>query len=355
MIVVVGNPENRRIDYFIQACKKLGVAPPRVVAWRDLLVHPEPSALIDAPLIRIESPGENPLVEALLVQRGSRVRAIDPPAWTADPTRDHGRIHDQSLWFDGFENVLEQLGACTGTFMIPPREISTMFDKIASRERYANVAHTPRFIGMISGYDQLLEYGQTHARMFVKPRFGSSASGVLAFRARPVRTMTTSVELDGTSLYNSLKIRQYVDESEERHIVDSLAADGLFAEAWIPKACLAGAFDFRVVVIGGEPRHAVMRVSSSPLTNLHLGNRRGDVAEFAARNPAAFERVHDAARSCASAFDAMYCGVDVALDATMKTAYVLEINAFGDLLPNVLFEQMDTYQASLKHALDGLT
>ncbi|MEZ4460143.1 MAG: STM4014 family protein [bacterium] len=305
MIVVVGNPENRRVEYFVQACKALGAAPPRVIAWLDVLAHPEPSALVDAPLIRIESPGENPLVESLLVQRGARLRGSEPPGWTTDPARDHGRIRDQSLWFDGFADVLAQLGACNGTFMIPPAEITTMFDKVASRGRYANEVRTPRLLGTITDYERLLEYGESNARMFVKPRYGSSASGVLAFRARPARTMTTSVELDGNALYNSLKIRQYVDESAQRHIVDVLAADGLFAESWIPKACLGGAFDFRVVVIGGEPCHTVMRVSSSPLTNLHLGNRRGDLVEFANRHPVAFQRVRDAARSCARAFDAM--------------------------------------------------
>ena len=44
----------------------------------------------------------------------------------------------------------------------------------------------------------------------------------------------------------------------------------------MPKAGLAGhVFDLRVVVIAGRARHAVVRMSRGPMTNLHLLNRRG--------------------------------------------------------------------------------
>jgi hypothetical protein len=163
--------------------------------------------------------------------------------------------------------------------------------------------------------------------------------------------MTTSVELHGEALYNSLKIRTYTDSSAQSSIVDSLAADGLFAEQWIPKASKGGAFDFRVFVVAGRPEHTVMRVSQSPLTNLHLGNQRGDLEAFRASQPQAFEAVQDAAVLAASGFSALSCGVDVALEAAMKRAYVLETNAFGDLLPNVYIDGKDTYTRSLEEAL----
>ena len=40
-----------------------------------------------------------------------------------------------------------------------------------------------------------------------------------------------------------------------------------------------------IVLIGGEPAHVVMRTSRGPITNLHLGNRRGDATAFLAELP----------------------------------------------------------------------
>ena len=39
----------------------------------------------------------------------------------------------------------------------------------------------------------------------------------------------------------------------------------------------------------------------------------------------------------------LYGGVDVLIDAHKRLAHVLEVNAFGDLLPNVRHEDRDTY------------
>ncbi len=350
-ITLIGNPENRRVTYFLDAAARLGVPPPLVVSWLEVLEHPHPAQICDADLIRIESPGENHRVEAALVTRGALARRSEPPAWTIEP-EDHGRIRDQRLWFEGFTDILGKLATCEGRFMTPPSEILAMFDKVAARERHSAAgAPLPEFLGMIENSDNLEALAQVHHRIFIKPQFGSSASGVIAFRGGPVAQMTTSVELNGTRLYNSLKIRAYTDRSQQKLIIETLAPDGLFAERWVPKATRGGAFDFRVLVVAGRPEHAVMRVSQSPLTNLHLGNERGDIEAFRAAKPEAFKAVQDAAVAAAAGFSAIACGVDVALEATMKRAYVLETNAFGDLLPNVFVDGKDTYSRSLEEAL----
>lgn len=350
-ITIIGNPENRRVTYFMDAARRLGIPTPHVVSWLDCLRHPSPAQICDADLIRIDSPGENFEVEVALVARGARRHGALPPHWTLQ-AEDRGRIHDQRLWFEGFKDILDELTHCRGHFMTPPSEILAMFDKIQARERHRIAgAPMPGFLGEIDDVGDLDVLAKDHQRMFIKPRFGSSASGVIAFRSRPRRQMTTSVELQGDALYNSLKIRTYTDVPAQASIIDALAPDGLFAEQWIPKASQQGAFDFRVFVVAGRAEHTVMRVSQSPLTNLHLGNQRGDAEAFRATKPDAFKAVQDAAVVAASGFSALTCGVDVALEATMKRAYVLETNAFGDLLPNVFIDGKDTYTRSLEEAL----
>ena len=57
--------------------------------------------------------------------------------------------------------------------------------------------------------------------------------------------------------------------------------EGAIVEEWLPKAVFQGKqFDLRVVVIKGVAKHFVVRLGNSPMTNLHLGNARGDAALF---------------------------------------------------------------------------
>src|SRR5204863_3521648 len=97
-----------------------------------------------------------------------------------------------------------------------------------------------------------------------------------------------------------------------------------------------GAVDLRVLVIAGEARHWVIRQSRHPMTNLHLGNRRGDEAALreliGLPNLDAAFRLAEKAAACFP--DSLYAGVDILIDSRHR-ALVGEINAFGDLLPRL--------------------
>lgn len=181
------------------------------------------------------------------------------------------------------------------------------------------------------------------ARLFVKPAHGSSASGVLAVESGGggrIRA-TTSVELgaDG-GLYNSLRVRRYEREQDIAAIVDALAPDGLHLERWLPKASQDGrAADLRVVVVAGRATHAVVRTSRSPMTNLHLGGRRGDLDAVRENVEAAGARWTDLLGVCeqaAACFPRTLCvGVDLLPAVGWRRAAIGEVNAFGDLLPRL--------------------
>jgi len=134
-------------------------------------------------------------------------------------------------------------------------------------------------------------------------------------------------------------------------IFDELCRQEIHVEQWLPKAGLAGrTFDLRVVVIRGQVRHTVVRTSRGPLTNLHLGNRRGDLESLLAQWPA--ERREVAWQSCQAAAAAfprsLYFGVDLALSPGLARHAILELNAFGDLLPGIIDRGDDTYSAELR-------
>ncbi|WP_207944956.1 STM4014 family protein, partial [Actinomadura rubrisoli] len=208
--------------------------------------------------------------------------------------------------------------------------------------------------------------GAGERRVFVKPAHGSSASGVVALQTAPggrVRAVT-SVAMTPSGPFNSLRVRAYETEREAAALIDVLAPDGLHVERWLPKAAIGGrVFDLRVVVIGGEPTHAVVRTSRSPMTNLHLGGARGDLgAVRRALGEDGWERALDVCARAAACFPgSLMVGVDLLVCVGMKRFAVGEVNAFGDLLPGLTglpggsADGLDTYTAQVRAALSENT
>jgi glutathione synthase/RimK-type ligase-like ATP-grasp enzyme len=296
-------------------------------------------------LVRVESPGEDAEVDRLL--RGA-----------AEPAR-HGEIVGGRAWYDGFARALVRIEAAAAvsgaTLLGDPAEILVMFDKAACHTRLltAGVPVPPALPASPSGWDELrswLDEVRWH-RVFIKPRHGSSASGVIALQlGQPGRILaTTSAEISDGRLFNSLRVRTYRDERDVATLVDRLAGDGLHIERWFPKASLGGrVIDLRVVAIGGEPSHIVVRGSRSPMTNLHLGGVRGDIA---AARAAAGEHYCSAMRTCrdvAACFPgSRQLGIDLMFAPSWRRHAIAEVNAFGDLLPGLLVDGRDTYAAQI--------
>ncbi|MDR7274925.1 STM4014 family protein [Catenuloplanes atrovinosus] len=340
---VVGNPANRRVTMFAAAVRGAGLPPPRVYPWRDVLTGGPVPGVGEA--VRVDSPGEDAEVGRLL-------RGATAPA-------EHGEITGTAAAHAGLGAALRRVESGGGTMLAAPEDVLTMGDK--PRCHAVLSAHgvpVPPALPPVTGYEALRAAMRAAgwARVFVKPSHGSSASGVLALTAAGGRVSAlTSVERgpDGR-LFNNLTIRRYEREADVAAIVDRLAGDGLHVERWFPKAGVDGrTIDLRVVVIAGEPRHVVVRSSRSPLTNLHLGNARGDVA--AARERAGAAGWGAAMETCArvgAVFPrTLMAGVDLMFDARWRRHAVAEVNAFGDLLPGVLHRGEDTYTAQVRAAL----
>jgi hypothetical protein len=215
----------------------------------------------------------------------------------------------------------------------------------------------PAGLGPVRSFDELLaRMAQTGMRqVFIKLAYGSSASGVVAFRAagRRVQAVTT-VEMDRTAgqlrLYNSRRLWTYESVAEVGPLLDALCREGVQVEEWVSKAGLDGkTFDLRVLVVGGEVRHVVPRLSSTPMTNLHLLNERGEVERVrAAVPPEHWEAALQTCRRAAGQFPGcLHVGIDLAFTPSFRRHVVLEANAFGDLLPGALWNGQDTYDVEL--------
>ncbi|MFP3989637.1 STM4014 family protein [Streptomyces sp. E11-3] len=342
---VVGNPENRRVGLFAAAVQEAGLPAPRVVPWLDVLRDGGADFGPDE-LVRLESPGENAEVDRAL-------RAVD------DPTR----VEGSARWYRRFTSAVRSLSG--GVRLDDAGELGVLFDKRRCHDVLSRAgvpvppSPTSGATAVVRGWDDVAALMRAHRipRAFVKLAHGSSASGVLAVETagRGRIQATTSVELSHGRLHNSLRVRRYRDEREIAAIVDGLAPDGLHIERWLPKASLHGRVaDLRIVVVGGRATHAVVRTSRSPLTNLHLGGARG---ELAAAVEAAGGRWADALDICeraAACFPGTLCvGVDLLPAPGWRRFAVGEVNAFGDLLPGLTglpgsgAEGLDTYAAQI--------
>ncbi|MGK5023259.1 STM4014 family protein [Janthinobacterium sp. RB2R34] len=356
-MMLLATKGSKRVRLLQLARAQLALAPAQVLEWRDWLAEP---SLLDAALARpcrfkIEPPGDDAEVHLQLLQHGCRLLDRAP---VRAPER--GELLAQHAWFAGFSNAMDrlsrQLAALPGAHIVnAPGEIALMTDKLACQRHLAeHGVAIPALLGRIDGYEHLQsllhQYGLD--RVYLKPRYGSSASGVVAYRrnrtGRQQATTSASITKVGgeTRLFNVKRITRHDNAADIATLINTLAAQQLYAEAWLDKPrCGDSHYDLRVVAIAGQPMHRVARMGTQMMTNLHLDNQRGEVSTLLdAADIAAMEA---ATRQAALAFPASHVtGYDLVV--RRGQAHVLEANAFGDLLPGLLWQGLDTYGMQMR-------
>ncbi|HEX8630848.1 MAG TPA: STM4014 family protein [Catenuloplanes sp.] len=337
-LTVVGNPGHRRVRLFAAAALAAGWPPPTVLAWRDVLCGAPPPAA--GTLVRVESPGEDATVDRLL-------RGADRPAR-------HGELIGSAAWYSGLVRAVNGLASGGARLLSDPDDIAVLCDKRRCHDLLAAAGvPVPGALGPVRSYAGLRAAmaAAGWSRVFVKPAHGSSAAGVVALAVSGPRIRAvTSIELTDDALFNSLRVRRYDREGDVAAIVDRLATDRLggplHVERWLPKVGLGDrVVDVRVVVVAGRATHAVVRAARGPLTNLHLGNARGDLAELrAAAGPRNWAAALQTCERVAACFPrTLQVGVDLMFLVGWRRHAVAEVNAFGDLLPGVFADGRDTY------------
>lgn len=359
---IVGNPENRRVTSFCEAVQRLGYKAPTIISYAEWLTNDVYPVLPKGSLLKIDSPGENETVRSRLIVRGLAAGEVThlPPMNNGE----FGAIGHMRAWYAGYCHWLDEISHAIRDqhpmwVMNTPADIRLQFNKpLCQAWLQQHHIPVPFRLPPFTGYDDLVEKMQQHrlTKVFIKPAHASSASGVIAFRKMGHRVQAiTSVEMvqgpEGIKLYNSLTIRTYTKESEIAAMINRLMQENILAEEWLPKATLHDRFfDIRVLVIEGKARHTVIRTSRNTITNLHLGNKRGDLQEFVVRyGEEKLTAVKQLAERAAACFPAsLYMGVDILLTADLSKTFVLEINAFGDLLPGLVDDGETCYEAQVR-------
>ena len=355
--LILGNPENRRITGFCAALREHGQPEPIVLSHRALL-H-EPAALLeiaDQPLlVRIDATGEDPEVEALLLERGfadaagSGCSTIDPLALRERGGVRFGEILAPRQHQLGYRRYLDQLAAVfeqrpSWRVLQSPTSIAELFDKRRTSRRYAELGiPVPEFLDGVDSAEQLRAqmFARRWPAVFVKLACGSSASCVALYQYRPDQPererLLTTVHVRPEGRFNSLRLQQLQARPAIDELIEFLLAEGSQVERSISKARIGSrVFDLRILVIAGEPAFVVPRASHHPITNLHLGGIRADLREVRDRvSTDAWRRAMTSAREVFAAHECLHVGVDLLFEADMHGHRVIEANAFGDLLPGL--------------------
>ncbi|MBN9117893.1 MAG: STM4014 family protein [Planctomycetes bacterium] len=351
--VLIANPGTKRCETYRAELaaywRARGVAvEPEVVPWAEVV--PRDGNLDDLPafdrpaIVRMESPGKDDTATRLLLEAGARDDPSEPPRDWRGLELPKGLLVRPGLLYRGFRRVLTGLKKSfeTRPHLTPtacPLAVAEMFDKEATamKVRAAGVPIPetlllrPRTLGAI--YVAAFEFGWQTA--YVKLNTGSSATGIVVLHphANERYGVTTLAEIDG-AFYNSRLVRRVTGPALES-AVRFILSEGDVAQQGIPMGQIDGQnFDVRVVCVNAKPAAVIFRLSPHPMTNLHLGGRRGDYGRCRAAIPT--REWLDALDHCADAaacFDSTVAGVDLVFERGFRRHYVLEVNAFGDFFP----------------------
>ncbi len=319
-------------------------------------------------MVRLESPGRNFEVEkALLAAGADEADAVGPSRIGRQASEqlvfDKGRLWYPRQWYLGFTHAscgrLEKsaLARCPPHVLTTPTaDVEILFDKDRCQERFARHGiPVPRGLGPVHSFEELYERMRATGcrRVFVKLSHGSSASGVVAYQTSGSRQQAlTTVEMvhkDGElRLYNSRRIRRYDKPGEIAELIDVLGARrrsgrGVDAKGWTRRA------HFRSARRGDRGAVAACRGSDEPEPDDEpalvesprrpVGRARPDGARRLASRPP------DLREQAAAVFPgSLHLGVDLLIRSDFRRHAVLEGNAFGDLLPNVLSEGEDVWR-----------
>lgn len=368
--LVIGTPSGVRVEGFQAALRKFGHPEAEVVdykAWNKISIEQRADYIRVADRVRVESPGRPPRKAAanafvakrrywqklLLNKESEKTRCF----WIAN------RTDFKAEDFEGLDEFTDQFINPT-IYLNHPQGIDLACDKIRTIEALAEhgvpVPEQLAYIdGTDDGYNQVREaMSRTGVnRVFIKVRFGYSGSGIVAYQAIGNRELATTTvglmqeEKFDPILFNTRRIKRYVEPETIQVLLNTLCSIGVYVERWIPKAGVYNrASDLRVVTIAGKARQIVLRMSKSPITNLHLLNERSGPDPLKQKmRPSDWDALIATCEQVARCFPNMlYLGIDVAVHADLRKHTVLEVNAWGDLLKGITDRGQTTYEAEVQ-------
>lgn len=374
-IVVLGPSFGRRIQAFREAANRRGIKDVHILGYARFARDPSSlDALLEpGTWLRFESPDEDP----------SAFRALYNAGASAADSLGYPVLNDQAMEMackaaavgspaqlafglqelTGHAATLARVrGACMSA---DPAEIALCYDKRAcSAHLSEHGIAVPSVLDQPTGFDAVMNTlcSVPGRRIFLKFNHGAGAAGTIALAQGPRGQLAayTALILEQGMLFATKRVRRRSDHDQIRDLVDALVPLDLHTERWLPKAGVGGkSGDPRFVATRSGPPFPVLRLSNTPMTNLHLDAERAPAERLLARmQPTAVEAVYATSAKAMQAFPgAAMLGLDIAVHADLARHSVLEVNAFGDHVRNVLIRgdtpqdrQIHDVQQRMAHA-----
>lgn len=251
-------------------------------------------------------------------------------------------------------------------FLNHPRDVAAALDKRETRQRLdaAGIAIAPPLHGPLDNYDALLQAmrEQKRYRVFIKPRYGAGAAGVIAFALSPQggqQLYSSLYEQEGRFI-NTKRIHHSRDPERNRRLIDRVLAAEAVVERWLPKAKFQDlAFDLRIVWQFGRIVFMVARGSQGPITNLHLNDRALNISDIPLGDSLRTKLEEISGRTMACFPGLHYAGLDILIPLHGDDPRIIEVNAQGDLIYKDIFaenriyrEQVEWYRNAVDHRTD---
>lgn len=380
--VLLASDHDPRVDAFQQALQQQGLRSASLISYCDFITQPErlthELTRFDQQkiILRIDSPGRDQHAYTAILQQGiSPLRAAKRPYQTAyaiqQQIQQKGRMIAPYQFYAGFKGVMQQVKQTVLSLpdlqnvhdvqlMNSPDDILLAFDKYrCQRYLQQHKIPIPELLGSIQSYTELRQKMRQYnmPRVFIKLKHGASAAGVVALESSANKIQirsTVEYQPKTKALYNTRRLTRSCNENTIIELINALCQMDVYAERWIPKAQIAEHIvDVRIVVIGGKAQHSVLRMSKSPITNLHLLNQRADTTQLQQQmSTSAWQAVLATCEQVAALFpQSLYIALDIAIAVNFNKHVVLEVNAFGDLLKAVLYRGLTPQEAEIQHML----
>ena len=380
--VLLGSPGTKRTIYLEKGAEAEGISF-RLLDWKEF-----PFRSADSPasplrkdlVLKNDFRDDTALADPFWNEtaRENVFLKIDPPLWEScclDELNILARDYEKKLQW------LAELGKKRQiTFLNKPEDILALLDKRACKRRLAEagipvteeldgigravfpMAETLDGVGQavlpvaetldgVGRADLLLDSMERRRifQVFIKPVCGSGAAGAAAFRWQPrsgrMILYTCAMENPETGrLVNTKRLRRFTDRKQVLSMIGRLLELGCIVERWYAKAEHNGfSYDLRAVVQDGRMDFILARLSSGPITNLHLNNHplKGNELGLPCHVMEDVEQLCIRAAGCYPELRSV--GIDVLLEKGSLRPRIIELNGQGDLIYQDIYDQNRIY------------
>ncbi len=334
--VLLGNPDTKRTIYLERAAEKEGLSF-FLIDWRNWREH----------LDRFSG-------KELFVK-------IDPPLWTScslDTLDSLTGDYIDTLW--ALDKMIQERGI---EFFNAPATIIELLDKLVCKRRLlkAGISVTESlvdaYVSEKNGFtvEQLFEQMKKRRiyQVFIKPVNGSGAAGVSALRIQPhtgrMVFYTCALIHENGELVNTKRLRRFSEPEEILPLLEHLLRMDCIVERWYAKEEYQGySYDLRAVFQEGELDFLLGRLSSGPVTNLHLNNHPVEYKELGLSEKKIDEIILLCQR-CVECYPGLRSvGIDILLEKGSQVPRVIEMNSQGDLIYQDIYNKNKIYRHQAK-------